>query len=182
MRKTWSVTFALSESGKVVSNASPLIYLAKAGQLSLLRELYQEVLVPEEVFREAGETGGSPDALVIASARDDGWMRIVGLEQGDVERLAESAGIETGEAAAILLARQENALLLIDDKMGRGAAEILGVACLGTVGVILQALADSVLQKRDFRRVLDRMIDSGFRLDSKVYRRAMNIAETLTEQ
>lgn len=182
MRKTWSVTFVLSESIRVVSNASPLIYLAKAGRLSLLRELYQEVLVPEEVFREAGESGGSPDALVIASARDDGWIHVTALEESHMELLAKSAGIETGEAASILLARQERVLLLIDDKMGRGAAEVLGIECLGTVGVLLQAVSDSILQYEEFGRVLDRMIDLGFRLDSKVYRRALSIAEKLAEE
>ena len=36
----------------VVSNASPLINLARIGNLDLLQRLYGEILVPEAVWRE----------------------------------------------------------------------------------------------------------------------------------
>jgi uncharacterized protein len=169
----------LSKKPKVVSNASPLIYLAKAGQLHLLREIYTEILIPNDVFQETGGSKGSPDAILIDSAVNDGWIHIEDSEPAKPNRLSESAGIEIGEAAAILLARDKTALLLIDDKMGRSAAEILGVTCLGTVGVLLQGLYNSTLEYDEFVAILNRMIDSGFRLDSKVYRRAMNMAKSL---
>ena len=34
---------------KIVSNASPLINLARIGKLGILRELYGELIVPEAV-------------------------------------------------------------------------------------------------------------------------------------
>ncbi len=176
------MTLLLSKKPKVVSNASPLIYLAKAGQLHLLREIYTEILIPNEVFQETGGSKGSPDAILIASAVDDGWVHIEDSEPAKANRLSESTGIEIGEAAAILLAREETALLLIDDKLGRSAAEILGVTCLGTVGVLLQGLYKSTLEYDGFVAILDRMIDSGFRLESKVYRRAINMAKNLSNK
>jgi len=36
----------------VVSNASPIIYLARLRQLDLLRHLYGEIFVPEAVWEE----------------------------------------------------------------------------------------------------------------------------------
>ena len=36
----------------IVSNASPLINLARIGQLDLLRQLYGELLIPEAVWHE----------------------------------------------------------------------------------------------------------------------------------
>ncbi|MGM0687304.1 MAG: hypothetical protein ACQET3_10075 [Promethearchaeati archaeon] len=77
--------------------------------------------------------------------------------------------------------REETALLLIDDKMGRSAADILGVRCLGTVG-LFQALAQSVLQLTEFKIVLHRMINAGLRLDSKVYRVAMEMADDIAQK
>lgn len=176
------MTLLLSKKPNVVSNASPLIYLAKAGQLQLLRENYGEILIPKKVFQETGRTKGSPDAILIASAVDDGWIHIEDSEPPKANRLSESAGIQIGEAAAILLAREKTALLLIDDKMGRSAAEILGVTCLGTVGALLDGLHNSILYYSEFVAILDRMIDLGFRLDSKVYRRAMNMAKSLRKK
>jgi predicted nucleic acid-binding protein len=37
---------------KVVSNASPLINLARIGQLSLLPRIFSRVLIPEAVWQE----------------------------------------------------------------------------------------------------------------------------------
>ena len=37
---------------KIVSNATPLIYLAKADKLMLLKTIVKEVFIPETVFRE----------------------------------------------------------------------------------------------------------------------------------
>ncbi len=175
------MTSHLSKSGRVVSNASPLIHLAKAGQLSLLRDLFHDIKIPEEVFIEACGSQDSPDATVISSAVNEGWIHVANSVVGDVNLLARSSGIDIGEAAAILLAKETEALLLIDDKMGRMAAEILGVRCMGTVGVLLKAISDSEIVLTKFTEILDRMIDSGFRLDSKVYRLVLKAARDLSE-
>jgi len=37
---------------RLVSNATPLIYLAKANQLSLLQSMVKQVFIPEAVYRE----------------------------------------------------------------------------------------------------------------------------------
>ncbi len=162
----------------MVSNASPLIHLSMVGCLNLLERLFGNVIIPVEVL-EVCSAKDTPDSIVISSAVDKGWIFTKNVDSGDTVLLAKSSGIDIGEAAAILLAKQERALLLIDDKMGRSAAEILGVKCLGTVGVLLQALSDSLLNFNEFVGILDRMIDLGFRLDSKVYRLAMRVAKEL---
>lgn len=163
----------------MVSNASPLIHLSMVGYLNLLEKLFGNVIIPVEVLREVCSAKDTPDSIVISSAVDKGWIFTKNVGNGDTVLLAKSSGIDIGEAAAILLAKQERALLLIDDKMGRSAAEILGVKCLGTVGALLQALSDSLLNFNEFVGILDRMIDSGFRLDSKVYRLTMRVAKEL---
>jgi len=40
-----------------VCNASPLINLARIGQLDLLRQLYGTLVIPEAVWRETVEEG-----------------------------------------------------------------------------------------------------------------------------
>ena len=166
----------------MVSNASPLIYLSMVGNLLLLKNLFGNIIIPAEVFREVCNARDTPDSIVISSAVDDGWIHTKNVISGDADLLAKSSGIDIGEAAAILLAKEERALLLIDDKMGRSTAEILGVKCLGTVGVLLQALSDSILNFNEFVGILDRMIDSDFRLDSKVYRLAIRVAKDIDEK
>lgn len=179
MRMTWSVILPLSKVSRIVSNASPLVYLSIVARLHVLRDLFGTVTIPTEVFREVCSTKDTPDSIVISSAIEDGWIHIRDIAGENADLLATSSGIDTGEAGAILLAREESALLLIDDKMGRSAAEILGIRCLGTVGILLQALSDSLFDYNEFVRILDRMVDSGFRLDSKVYRLAIRVAKEL---
>ena len=42
---------------KAISNAGPLIALAKLGQLGLLMKLFDEIVIPREVFSEVGTNG-----------------------------------------------------------------------------------------------------------------------------
>lgn len=63
--------------GRAVSNATPLIYLAKAGKLHLLRAVFGEVLIPEEVKVEVVDRGkelGKKDAYAIEAAIEEGWL------------------------------------------------------------------------------------------------------------
>ncbi len=163
----------------MVSNASPLIYLASVGKLALLKDLFQAVMIPEEVFEEVCGLQKSPDSIVVNDAVSEEWIRVEPSVTGDAKRLAEGSGIQIGEAAAVLLAKSEDALLLIDDKMGRSTAEVLGISCLGTVGVLLRALSELLLTLNELTLVLERMIDLGFRLDSKVYIQVLKVAKDI---
>ena len=54
---------------RIVSNASPLINLARIGKLDLLRELYGEILLPEAVWHEVVVDGaGQPGANEVEAA------------------------------------------------------------------------------------------------------------------
>ena len=67
-----------------VSNTSPLIWLAKIGRLNLLKELFGEVFVSEESYQEAVEKGleaGFSDAIVIKDACEQGWIKVVSLDE-----------------------------------------------------------------------------------------------------
>ena len=182
MRKIWSVTLHLSKGDKVVSNASPLIYLAKTRKLNLLKELFQKIMVPDEVLREVSVAKDSPDAILITTAVNEGWILIKKSKASDVTLLAKSSGIDIGEAASIILAKDEGALFLIDDKMGRSVAEILGIRCLGTVGILLIALSKHIISIKELTNILDHMIDLGFRLGTKVYRRVLQVAKEISRK
>ena len=65
---------------KVVSNAGPLIALGKLGQLSLLLTLYDEILMPREVYHEVVINGlrlGADDAPAVDFLVQQGHIRVV---------------------------------------------------------------------------------------------------------
>jgi predicted nucleic acid-binding protein len=60
---------------EAISNASPLIQLAKIGQLTLLAKLHPRVLIPIAVHREVVLAGGGrPGVEAITRAVADGWL------------------------------------------------------------------------------------------------------------
>ena len=56
----------------VVSDASPLILLAKIRRLDLLKKLYSEVLIPKEVKEEVTKQEVPP----IISGIREGWIKV----------------------------------------------------------------------------------------------------------
>jgi predicted nucleic acid-binding protein len=128
----------------VVSDASPLIILSKLGQLTLLIQLYEEVLIPEAVYEEvvvAGLREGHTDAIAV-----DHLVRVGRIVVRAVELSAESQSwsstIARGEAEVIELARDINAeWALVDNAHARRAARSLGIPLRGTIGVLLEAAA-----------------------------------------
>lgn len=95
-----------------VSDSGPLMWLAEAGRVGLLKTLFEEVVVPSEVYREVVLEGlrlGFSDALAVEEAVKEGWIKVEALDGEERElslRLAEGAReIHVGEAQAMALAR-----------------------------------------------------------------------------
>ncbi len=66
--------------GRIVADATPIVYLAKTGKLQLLRQLYEDVIVPPWI-REELLTGKHPEIPVIEEAFDAGWLEERALKQ-----------------------------------------------------------------------------------------------------
>ena len=59
-----------------VANASPLIALARIDQFSLLKALFQDVIIPGAVWTEVVTQGtGRPAANLVIQAEKEGWLR-----------------------------------------------------------------------------------------------------------
>ena len=164
----------------VISNTSPLIWLAKIGKLSLLKDLFDEVLISEESFKEAvekGLEGGFNDALVIKEACEQEWIRIEPLDEKQLEAcqkiLTNSFELHVGEAQAIVLARKmgKNTLLLMDDSSGRAFAEAWGLKVKGVLYVILTAIRKELLSKAEAKEAVLLLVQKGFRIEPKLLAR-----------
>lgn len=134
----------------VVSDAGPLIALGRLDQLPLLPALFSRVHVPHAVLAECQARPLNADAVRIGAAVDHGW-----LVPCDAVPIPQK-GLDIGERAAISLALEMGAGLLVDDKAAREYAVSLGLAVIGTLGVLvlgkraghLSAIAPLVAQLR----------------------------------
>ncbi len=164
----------------IVSNSSPLIYLAKLKKLSLLKVLFKEILIPHEVYEEvviSGKEGKFIDALIVERAKEEGWLRIgKPLEKKELKAFGED--IDEGEIAAIVLAKKQNAdLLIIDDASARTIAQSFGLRVKGTIFVILTAYKKKILTKEEVKRLMKQLISEGFRISLELYAQVLEEIE-----
>lgn len=122
---------------RIVSNASPLINLARIGKLDLLRELYGELIIPEAVWHEVVVEGaGQPGADQVKASH---WIKSQAVTNRQLQQALRQE-LDAGEAEAIALAVELNAeLLLMDEHLGREVARHLGLRYTGLIGVLIEA-------------------------------------------
>jgi predicted nucleic acid-binding protein len=151
---------------KAVANSSVLIALSSIGQLSLLKRRFPDgVLVPEAVWREIVEFGGGRPGAKQVQAAD--WLQRCKARDQDYVRLL-CAELDTGEAEAIVLTRQERGdVVLLDEKAARRVAHRLGMDVLGTVGLLIWAKRQGLFPS--LRKQLQALQDEGgFRLSQEL--------------
>ena len=165
---------------RIVSNATPLIYLAKADQLNLLQRIVKRVFIPEAVHREVvieGKRLGEKDAFRVEKAIKQGWMIVQGIKSiYPVEII-----IHPGEAEVISLAKEKGIEeVLIDDAKARAASEMAGLKPIGTLWLILKAVKDHLLTFDQFLSTLEDIVQSGFYLREEVYLKVVRKARELS--
>ncbi|ADC65074.1 conserved hypothetical protein [Ferroglobus placidus DSM 10642] len=160
-----------------VSNAGPLIHLAKIGRIDLLKEIFGEIIVPKTVKVEVidrGKEKGNPDAFLIESTD---WIKIVD-DPKDANELAKKVGIHHGEACAILLAKSLNVPVLLDDSDARKFALGLGLEVVGSVGIIIKAVRLELISKEEGLGDLEKLANVMW-LSVNVYEKARKVIESL---
>lgn len=143
---------------KVVVNSSPLIHMAKIGQLELLKDFYRTVFIPEAVFRECVLEGkGRPEAQMIQKAT---WIKRSRVRDEKMVTLL-SASLDAGEAETITLASEVSAgLIALDDAEARESARLMGLRITGTLGILLKAKKSGSIQS--LKKVIRNLRTTGF--------------------
>ena len=145
-----------------VSNSTPLIALSKIGKLGLLRDYFGQICIPKAVYDEVVVNGGI--LYGAEEVKEADWINVEYVGNAlAVESL--SMYLDAGESEAIVLAKEKDCLLIIDDGDGRKAARNMNLTITGTVGILLKAGMDG---KTDLRDSLDELNACGFRLSEKV--------------
>ncbi len=129
----------------IVTDASPLMVLARIRRLVLLKSVYGQVLIGPIVKTETIDSGRTIQAdgvEQLEAAVDEGWLCIDGLtpeEEALRERMHRRSRLDRGESESLALAAVRGLRLIVDDKEARHVAEATGVEHLGTMGALLEA-------------------------------------------
>ena len=152
-----------------VCNTYPITNLAAIGQLELLSKLYGQLFVPDEVARELAE--GFPGAPGFVDVTEVAWIHAQPVDNRPLVASLLSE-LDLGEAAAIALANERAALLLIDERRGRQVAARLGLRHIGLLGALV------VARQRDLipavKPILDDLVHTaGFWIGPALYDRVI---------
>jgi predicted nucleic acid-binding protein len=124
----------------VVSDNSPLNLLIRVGHADVLPLLFQHVVIPPEVAAEMNHPKAPVEVRSFITAAPD-WLSV----QSPTTRLS-LRHLDPGEAAAISLAAELRAALLIDELDGRNEAQTRGLTVIGAIGVLERAANRGLVQ------------------------------------
>lgn len=160
----------------IVCDASPLIFLAKADRLDLLRALFPgRCVVLECVAAEVGH----PNADPVEQRRLALWLKSV--ERIDYEgSLFESTALSRSDQSSLAWAVENRAdTLIADERLLRRFAREHQIAVMGFCGIIVNAARDGLLSIPAAREIVDTAVRRhGLRLSIQVYQALM---EQLTD-
>lgn len=157
-------------SEPVILNNTPLVALWSLGHLTLLRDLYGEVLIPPAVYEEflATETSIRQTALNEAP-----W--IVKTSLSNPRQALVYVGLDQGEAEVLALANDRLArLVIMDEHKGRRYAKRLGLPLTGTVGILLTAKHNGLIPA--ITPLVDQLLKEGLFLAPELVKKALELA------
>ena len=160
----------------VVSDAGPLIALGRIEQLNLLKQLYQNVLIPPAVHSELRCGADLPGATALRQAINDGW---VSIQKVPVKATALSELrliLDAGESEAIVLAELvECRFLLMDERRGRQVAKKRRLTVIGIAGVLLAAKSEGLIET--VSPVVNMLGKEGYRLSDSLIAEILKLAK-----
>ena len=153
----------------IVTDSSPLISLAILKRLKLLNMLYDDFFLPEEVYNEV-ITEDKPYSKVLRKF-------LVAHVKSIKNKLAVTmlTHLDKGEAEAIILALENNiSRILIDDYKGRKTAKQRGLIVVGTLGLLLNAKKEGLLDS--VKNNVELLQKNNMRISKKLYHKILKIA------
>lgn len=155
----------------VISDTGPLIYLVRIGHISLLKDKFGSITIPEEVYREICVKGRSkPGAKEIEQAE---WIKTKEVNDKDLVNLLRME-LDRGEAEVIALAKQVDAeRVVIDEKIPREKLKSMDFKVVGTVGLLVWASQNDVIS--NLKDSLDELRDKGMWISDELYNKALEI-------
>ncbi len=154
----------------VVSDTSPLTNLMQIGRVEILEKLFGQVVVPEAVLHELQALEFQRKIL-----ENLPWLRAqMPEDEALVQNLSER--LDAGEAAAITLAVQLQAdLLLMDERRGRRTARQFGIKMTGLLGVLVIAKEHGLIS--NVAEVVDELVSAtSFRASGQLIDATLRLA------
>jgi len=154
-----------------VTDASPIILLAKVAHAHVLTQLPDRPVIPEPVAAEVRSgPEGDPARRWIHEAGAP-YVRSIRAQAPEVS----AWDLGRGESAVLSWAYHDSReTALVDDLAARRCAKALGIRVTGTIGVVLAAKEEGLIMRAG--TVLDALVEVGLRIHPEVMAEAKRLA------
>lgn len=161
----------IGKEENIVVNTSPWIALSICGQIPLLNRLYKEVYLPLGVKEEI--LAGGEKNIGVRELKMYSWLRVERV--ADIEKVKLLYELERGEAEVIVIAKEKGVRkVLLDEKVARLQAKILGLEVIGTLGLLLKAKKEGMLSA--IRPFIVKMLENGIWIKDEIVKGVLEAA------
>jgi len=158
---------------KWVVNASPLIILAKVDQILLLKDLCEEMTIPSGVKEEIDEGPENDPARIWLKSDGKKWVR----DSGPINPVISAWDLGQGETEVLNWAYEHPGYeAILDDKAAKNCASSVHIKVHGTIGIILLAKQEGIIEKVSPILILNRLPKVGFRIKPAILAAAKKLA------
>ncbi len=162
---------------KVVSDSTILIYLTKINSINLLKNLFDKIIIPEEIYKEIieGKKYGKNEDLIIEKLIEERFI-IIKKPKSTIE----IENLDKGEKACIEICKELNiSTILIDEKEGFAISQLFGLTPIRTTSILLILLDKKIINFNKYKILLERLIEEGYFLDAATYEKLIKIGRNL---
>lgn len=157
----------------IITNATPIIALAKIGQFHLLSQLFGKVYVPKAVYEEVTNNNQTNHygEQELQEAIRSGSVHLYEIQnQSLVDGLI--GRMHQGEVETIVGAKElDLKFVLIDERTARIQAKQFFKRPIGTVGVLILAKKAGIIA--EVKPLLNQLIKHGFRMSKSLYQKVL---------
>ena len=152
----------------IISDATTIITLLNIGRLDVLKNIFSLVYLPQKVYDEVVVE----EKIVL----DKEFFVVKTINDKNLYTLL-SKSLDAGECEAIVLAKEMELSLIIDEKKGRKIASNLGLNIFGFIGLLLLNYKKEMLTKKDTLDVFYKAKEQGFRVGEKLENEFLKLVE-----
>ncbi len=156
----------------IVTDTGPLIALSILDLIPKMATLFDRVYIPNAVLIEATHDKTKAGVNNIVSAIEQGLLTPCYAKRTQIfSHLSQL--LDLGEAEALSIAQQYNAIALIDERKGRRVAQHRNIKITGTIAILIKLKKEK--QISSICPLLKQLNTHGYRISDSLVKQALDI-------
>ncbi len=153
----------------IISDSTTIITLLNIDRLDVLKNIFSLVYIPQKVYEEVV----IEEKIIL----DKEFFVVKEISDKNLYTLL-SKSLDAGECEAIVLAKEMELSLIIDEKKGRKIASNLGINIFGFIGLLILNYKNRLLTKEDTLDVFYKAKEQGFRVGIRLENEFLKLIES----